>query len=442
MQKIHVKPVNNWMNDPNGFIYYKEEYHLFYQCFPYDARWGRMHWKHVISKDLVNWEDMGIALFPSKTDDRSGCFSGSAIEEDGKLYLYYTGVNYLVENPEDINLCVDEQFVSAQMMITSEDGIHFDNIRDKKTVIPVIRNHHIGDARHTRDPKVWKEKDGWYMVLGSTIDDKAGRLLFFRSTDREHWEYVNSVTSEKELGWMWECPDYFEVGESQLLIFSPIGLLKDKKVDRNQTICMQVLFDKSSCNMTLAEEYQFLDYGMDLYAPQSTIDSEGRRVLLAWVRMPKPVDDRWQGMMCIPRVVEVKDQHIYFHVHPNVHKAYSKKIESPKEADDSGYRLRFSLLDKDAVDVGGYRIFREGNQIYTDRTKVYKEFPDLQTRFLTPELKDGFDLEVYVDKNLIEVFVNNGEAVISNTVYHLGTEVKCEGNVTIIMETLEEKCNV
>ena len=127
MQKIHVKPNNNWMNDPNGFIYYQGAYHLFYQCFPYNARWGRMHWNHVISKDLVHWENLGIALFPSKTDDRSGCFSGSAVEEDGKLYLYYTGVNYTVENPEDLNLCLDEQFVSAQMMITSEDGMQFDN---------------------------------------------------------------------------------------------------------------------------------------------------------------------------------------------------------------------------------------------------------------------------------------------------------------------------
>lgn len=244
MQKIHVKPNNNWMNDPNGFIYYQGAYHLFYQCFPYNARWGRMHWNHVISKDLVHWENLGIALFPSKTDDRSGCFSGSAVEEDGKLYLYYTGVNYTVENPEDINLCLDEQFVSAQMMITSEDGMQFDNIKDKKTVIPVIQNSQIGDARHTRDPKVWKEEDGWYMVLGSTIEDRKGRLLFFKSTDKEHWDYVNSVSKGEEFGWMWECPDYFEVNGKHIIIFSPMGILKDGKADENQAICMQVSFDK------------------------------------------------------------------------------------------------------------------------------------------------------------------------------------------------------
>ena len=74
-------------------------------------------------------------------------FPEAPIEEDGKMQLYYTGVNYLTENPEDINLCVDEHFVSAQLKITSEDGLHFDNIKDKKTVIPVI--HDAGDRRCT-----------------------------------------------------------------------------------------------------------------------------------------------------------------------------------------------------------------------------------------------------------------------------------------------------
>ena len=94
MQKIHFKAPGCWINDPNGFIWYKGEYHLFYQCFPYSAQWGRMHWGHAVSRDLVHWEEKGIALFPSKTDDRSGCFSGSAVEYDNKMYIFYTGVNY------------------------------------------------------------------------------------------------------------------------------------------------------------------------------------------------------------------------------------------------------------------------------------------------------------------------------------------------------------
>ena len=71
MQKIHFKAPNCWINDPNGFIWYQGQYHLFYQCFPYAPQWGRMHWGHAVSKDLVNWEEKGIALYPTKTDDRS-----------------------------------------------------------------------------------------------------------------------------------------------------------------------------------------------------------------------------------------------------------------------------------------------------------------------------------------------------------------------------------
>ena len=86
VQKIHVKPNNNWMNDPNGFIYHKGAYHLFYQCFPYSARWGRMHWNHMISKDLVHWEDLGIALFPSKMTE-AAVFQEALLKRMGN-YIY------------------------------------------------------------------------------------------------------------------------------------------------------------------------------------------------------------------------------------------------------------------------------------------------------------------------------------------------------------------
>ena len=159
MQKIHFKAPNCWINDPNGFIWYKGQYHLFYQCFPYAPQWGRMHWGHAVSKDLVNWEEKGIALYPTKTDDRSGCFSGSAVEQDGTMYLYYTGVNYLEEDPENINHCRNDQFLSAQMMISSTDGMTFDNLKEKKTIIPPIAEGKIGSKTHTRDPKVWRGTD-------------------------------------------------------------------------------------------------------------------------------------------------------------------------------------------------------------------------------------------------------------------------------------------
>ncbi len=437
MQKIHLKAPDHWINDPNGFIYYKGYYHMFYQYFPYDTRWGTMHWGHAVSRDLVQWEHKGIALFPSKYDDRNGCFSGSAIEHEGKLYLYYTGTRYLEENPEDIHVCLNDRFAAAQMMMVSEDGLHFDNWKDKITVIPPLEDESIGCRTHTRDPKVWRGKDVWYMILGTRREKTKGGVLFYRSRDLRNWEYVNFAGKDEEFSWMWECPDYFVCDGRDVLIVSPIDLMKDGKTDRNQAICFLVDFEEETCRMQIPEEYQFLDYGMDLYAPQSALDAEGRRVLTAWARMPESPSGDWIGMYCIPRVAEVKENHIYFHAHPNIRAAFTRRIERPAEADVSGYRLEANMQEGDVICIGGYEIVRIGNRIRTDRSRVFRNHQDYRMQFETPELMDGCHVEVYVEPNLIEVFVNDGEYVITNVVYDLGTELQTECEDAVKIYTVE-----
>lgn len=421
MQKIHFKAPNCWINDPNGFIWYKGWYHLFYQCFPYSAHWGRMHWGHAVSKDLVNWEEKGIALFPSKTDDRSGCFSGSAIEYKDKMYIYYTGVNYTEEDPENINCCINDTFTAAQLMITSEDGMKFDNITDKKTVIPPIEDKKIGDKNHTRDPKVWRGKDAWYMVLGSTVD-KNGRLLFYKSSDLKTWQYLNYCEKDG-FGWMWECPDFFEVDGKGVTIFSPMGFFNDGNGYDSVAVCMLSSFDENTGKMELSENYQLFDYGIDLYAPQSTTDKDGNRVVIAWARMPEAViteKGEWCGMMCIPRIVDVKNNHVYIRPHTNVKNSFVTKLSAPKK---SGYMLKTTLKNGESINVGGYVIKRENDKITTDRSKVFNIKGNYRLIAETPVINDGYELEIYVDEHLVEVFINNGEYVISNVVYGLTEEI-------------------
>lgn len=421
MQKIHFKAPNCWINDPNGFIWYKGWYHLFYQCFPYSAHWGRMHWGHAVSKDLVNWEEKGIALFPSKTDDRSGCFSGSAIEYKDKMYIYYTGVNYTEEDPENINCCINDTFTAAQLMITSEDGMKFDNITDKKTVIPPIEDKKIGDKNHTRDPKVWRGKDAWYMVLGSTVD-KNGRLLFYKSSDLKTWQYLNYCEKDG-FGWMWECPDFFEIDGKGVTIFSPMGFFNDGNGYDSVAVCMLSSFDENTGKMELSENYQLFDYGIDLYAPQSTTDKDGKRVVIAWARMPEAViteKGEWCGMMCIPRIVDVKNNHVYIRPHTNVKNSFITKLSAPKK---SGYMLKTTLKNGESINVGGYVIKRENNKITTDRSKVFNIKGNYRLIAETPVINDGYELEIYVDEHLVEVFINNGEYVISNVVYGLTEEI-------------------
>ena len=110
---LHLKAPGNWINDPNGFIYYKGKYHLFYQHFPYAPVWGTMHWGHAVTEDLVHWEHQGIALFPTKEYDQNGVFSGSALEVDGKLYLYYSGVKYLEAESENIHMAKNGKFETS-----------------------------------------------------------------------------------------------------------------------------------------------------------------------------------------------------------------------------------------------------------------------------------------------------------------------------------------
>lgn len=421
MQKIHFKAPNCWINDPNGFIWYKDWYHLFYQCFPYSAHWGRMHWGHAVSKDLVNWEEKGIALFPSKTDDRSGCFSGSAIEYKDKMYIYYTGVNYTEEDPENINCCINDTFTAAQLMITSEDGMKFDNITDKKTVIPPIEDKKIGDKNHTRDPKVWRGKDAWYMVLGSTVD-KNGRLLFYKSSDLKTWQYLNYCEKDG-FGWMWECPDFFEIDGKGVTIFSPMGFFNDGNGYDSVAVCMLSSFDENTGKMELSEDYQLFDYGIDLYAPQSTTDKDGNRVVIAWARMPEAIiteKGEWCGMMCIPRIVDVKNNHVYIRPHTNVKNSFVTKLSAPKK---SGYMLKTTLKNGESINVGGYVIKRENDKITTDRSKVFNIKGNYRLIAETPVINDGYELEIYVDEHLVEVFINNGEYVISNVVYGLTEEI-------------------
>ena len=421
MQKIHFKAPNCWINDPNGFIWYKGQYHLFYQCFPYSAHWGRMHWGHAVSTDLVNWEEKGIALFPSKTDDRSGCFSGSAIEYKDKMYIYYTGVNYTEEDPENINCCINDTFTAAQLMITSEDGMKFDNIKDKKTVIPPIEDKKIGDKNHTRDPKVWCGKDAWYMVLGSTVD-KNGRLLFYKSSDLKTWQYLNYCEKDG-FGWMWECPDFFEIDGKGVTIFSPMGFFNDGNGYDSVAVCMLSSFDENIGKMELSDNYQLFDYGIDLYAPQSTTDKDGNRVVIAWARMPEAIiteKGEWCGMMCIPRIVDVKNNHVYIRPHTNVKNSFVTKLSAPKK---SGYMLKTTLKNGESINVGGYVIKRENDKITTDRSEVFNIKGNYRLIAETPVINDGYELEIYVDEHLVEVFINNGEYVISNVVYGLTEEI-------------------
>lgn len=427
---IHLKAPGNWINDPNGFIYYNGEYHLFYQHFPYAPRWGTMHWGHAVSPDLVHWEHLGVALLPTKDYDRNGVFSGSALEIGGRLHLYYTAVRYEQPLQEDIHLPDGDRFQASQAMVISPDGQHFDNWGDKRQIIPVLTDPAFGDKKDTRDPKVWREADGCRMVLGSSREGQ-GRVLFFRSNDGLSWTYANQF-SAPELGRVLECPDLFPLEEGWLFLGSPMGVTADGLSYADQAMYARARFDPASCQLSLDGPMAFVDYGLDFYAPQSTLDREGRRVLIGWMRMPRPVEDApdgrgpWNGMMSLPRLVTLREGQVCFPVHPDVAAAFDRPAEGLAPlAQHRPVRLRTTLREGEELNLGGYRLRLREGRIEGDRSAVFAGLQNCRLTARTPRLTgDACRLDIFLDPNLIEIFVNDGAYVLSHIVYGLGPRLE------------------
>lgn len=155
MINLYFKTQSGWINDPNGLCFFKVQYHIFCQYFPYDLKWGARHWGHATTTDFLNYEHHPIALFPSVYEDQNDVFSGSAIIEDNKMNIFCTGVKYN-NYSKHIYHYGDKLFESSQLKITSDDGFLFDNFHEKEVTIPKLERP-FGDPIHSRDPKVWKK---------------------------------------------------------------------------------------------------------------------------------------------------------------------------------------------------------------------------------------------------------------------------------------------
>ena len=152
---------------------------------------------------------------------------------------------------------------------------------------------------------------------------------------------------------------------------------------------------------------------------------------VAWARMPEPDDCGRNGMFCIPRVVSVRNGHIYFGVHPDIEKQFSRRITDISAADKAGYRVSLDIKDGERIDIGGYIIEREGQKIRADRSNVFRGHNEIKTVFETPEISGDIHLDIYADENLIETYINGGEYVLSNIVYDLGKYVRADGDYEI-----------
>lgn len=421
----HLAAPVGWMNDPNGLCWFDGYYHVFYQHHPYSPIWGPMHWGHARSKDLVRWEHMPIALAPEGPEDKDGCFSGSAVVTGDELALIYTGHKYHGEECE-------ENLYQVQCLAMTSDG---EDIERQGTVIDTPVNVH-----HFRDPKVWKEHDAYYMVVGARVDD-IGEVQLYRSDDLKQWSFVNTLAqASADMGYMWECPDFFQLGDKHILMFSPQGIEANQYDNRNifQSGYMvgQWADDKS---FNIEKDFVEMDHGHDFYAPQSFVAPDGRRIVFGWLSMwesPMPErEDNWAGMLTIPREVTLDANNrlrmnpideletLRGHKHEwMVDTLRNEAIVVEAEAESIEIQLDIDLACSNAEVMGlqlgkGLKLYVDSQSQRLVLARDYAQHKLVGSRSVALVSRDQLSLRVFIDRSSIEVFVNQGEYTLSSRIY-------------------------
>jgi len=329
--QFHLLPLANWMNDPNGPVFWKGKYHMFYQYNPDGAYWGDMHWGHAVSPDMVHWKHLPVALSPTPgSADSAGCFTGSAVIDGHRVSLLYTGISPAPASEATIhsdNLTARE----SQCLATALD----DELTEwSKNPSPVIAGPPQGlNVAGFRDPCPWREGDRWYTGIGSGIRGGHGMVLLYQSKDLRLWNYLQPLTSNPDFstpetgGGMWECPDFFPLGDRHVLIHSA----------RGKSWWQCGVFDPGKLSFH-AETGGPLDYG-SYYAAKSQLDRSGNRILWGWIQETRPEAEYrkagWAGVMSLPRILTLSEDHrLQFDLPPAVY-SLRRDLQKPNLADDA-----------------------------------------------------------------------------------------------------------
>jgi len=305
--QFHLLPAKNWMNDPNGPIFWKGMYHMFFQYNPNAAVWGDMHWAHAVSPDMIHWRHLPIALAPTPGwADADGCFTGSTVDDRGTATILYTGVKTVAPRFATLRDGT-HNFREVQCLATSDDP----QLRTwTKWKTPVIEPPADPLLTGFRDPFLWRDRDFWYLGVASGVRKQGGQVLFYRSKDLRQWEYLHPLASgrwtEKEninpvdSGEMWECPDFFPLGSKHVLLYSTAG-----KViwETGELDSKGLLFHPQRGGV--------LDHGA-YYAQKTQPDAEGNRILWGWIPEQRPEPEfsaaGWAGCMALPRLLSLSSE--------------------------------------------------------------------------------------------------------------------------------------
>ncbi len=445
--KFHFSPRVGWTNDPNGFSYYKGEYHLFYQSNPYDTVWDSMHWGHAVSRDLLHWDYLPTALAPDEACDAGGCFSGSALTlADGRHLLMYTGVR---EEGGDHGETIQAQCIAVG------DGVDYEKY-DKNPVLDESDLPEGMSRNDFRDPKIWQEEDGSYHCVAGTRkavppgEAGLGAILLFGSPDGFSWKFESIlVENDGKFGKMWECPDFFFLDGKHVLVCSPQDMLPEgfEYHNGNGTLCLIGEYDKTEKKFRW-EKHQSVDYGIDFYAPQTLLAPDGRRIMIAWMQNWDTCDQsgmkgkKWFGQMTLPRELSIQNGRLYQQPVKELAACRSNPVEYrgvlvSGELSLNGIEGR--ILDMELTvrvkDAGNpYKKFAvRFAQDSTYRTALsYRPYESIlkidrkfsgsrrayihQRRCLVPAKDGELKLRLILDRFSVEVFIGDGEQVMTATI--------------------------
>lgn len=422
-QQFHLQPPVGWLNDPNGLCVYGGQYHAFFQYGPFDVTGGVKHWGHAVSKDLLHWEPLPVMLYPDEPFDCHGVYSGSALIEGTEMYLYYTGN---VKHPGDFDYIKQGRGHNVCLAV-SHDG---KTVASKQCLL-YNKDYPAGLTCHVRDPKVFAYEGKYYMVLGArTLEDK-GEVLVLESTDKLHWNHINTLTTPEPFGYMWECPDLFCLDGQWYLAVSPQGI-----ACQNVYGCGYfAVYGDWRAHCTLGEFHE-ADFGFDYYAPQSFVDENGRRIQIGWMGMPDAdygnaptVAHGWQHCLTVPRLLTKGPGGTLLQTPvPELDARRSAAALTLRNGEVASLSPCFDLTAAPAGDFA-LTVARGVELVYTEQDSTcVLQFTDPaqasgRTQRRTKLSAPCRSVRVVGDRSSLEIFLNDGAAVFSTRYYPAAGDV-------------------
>ncbi|CAH0398049.1 unnamed protein product [Chilo suppressalis] len=420
----HISSPVGWLNSPSGFTYFRHRFHVFYQYHPYNGAWGSIQWGQAISENLVDWVHYPPALLPKDHYDKHGCLAGSATIHNNYLTLFYTG-----------HVLAYNKTIHTQNIAISSDGLIF----QKYIYNPVVRQAPPG-VNEFRNPKIWRFRAHWYMLVGTSSENHEGQLALYTSPDMFHWKFNSTVAqSYGDIGHTWENPDFFELENQHVLILSVQGIQGDSYRFKNlyQTGYVVGNFNYQTLSFENLEvsldTFAELDFGHDFYAAQTMNALDGRRLLIAWLGMWDSefveARDGWASLLTIVRELRLTS-HGRLLMTPvrEMEELRTEILEnawySPGETFHAGAKAFELVVNASCSFYDAALIFEwSGERQYSiyyvsDRGRVSVDRGGADgVRHADWAPAGQLKWRIFIDASSIEVFCGDGEVVFSSRIY-------------------------